>query len=326
VAQETNSKNVFLKLSLTNTVLPQLCFPIPPAGVLSYTPKSVPTPTNFALYHYSILECYSHTMVLLWRACNLTSFSPCPVVYLFASRHKGPRFKSPGGYLCETGILLLALSRYIGDPDVIDHHGLVWGGLRPKPSLGPRADNVIISLDLTQLSCPGFTLAAGLSSCFTTNGVGCWGGALWKACNLTMSHWSSGLTLCFPSQGTWVQIPWENLCETGILLLALSHYRLFIPGSITLHVSAWKLIPHWCADSDDLSKILCSSFLSFFIFFQHFVSSLSLMMFVDPTIINYFINEFCGETQSKHYALWHARLNFWIWIFFSYSHYLGPLL
>jgi hypothetical protein len=34
------------------------------------------------------------------------------VDYLFASRHKGPRFKSPGGYLCETGILLLALSCY----------------------------------------------------------------------------------------------------------------------------------------------------------------------------------------------------------------------
>ncbi len=33
--------------------------------------------------------------------------------YLFASRHKGHRFKSPGGDLCETGILLLALSRYI---------------------------------------------------------------------------------------------------------------------------------------------------------------------------------------------------------------------
>ncbi len=32
---------------------------------------------------------------------------------LFASRHKGHRFKSPGGYLCEIGILLLALSRYI---------------------------------------------------------------------------------------------------------------------------------------------------------------------------------------------------------------------
>ncbi len=31
---------------------------------------------------------------------------------LFASRHKGHRFKSPGRYLCETGILLLAMSRY----------------------------------------------------------------------------------------------------------------------------------------------------------------------------------------------------------------------
>jgi hypothetical protein len=27
---------------------------------------------------------------------------------LFAPSHKGHRFKSPGGYLCETGILLLA--------------------------------------------------------------------------------------------------------------------------------------------------------------------------------------------------------------------------
>ncbi len=59
---------------------------------------------------------------------DLTSFSPCltgPVDYPFASRHKGPEFKSPGGYLHETGILLLALSCYIGDPDVIDHCGLV---------------------------------------------------------------------------------------------------------------------------------------------------------------------------------------------------------
>jgi hypothetical protein len=28
---------------------------------------------------------------------------------------------------------------------------------------------------------------------------------------LTMSQWSSGVTLCFPSQGTWVQIPWGGL-------------------------------------------------------------------------------------------------------------------
>jgi hypothetical protein len=50
----------------------------------------------------------------LSRSCNLASFSPCltgPVDYPFAFRQKGPGFKSPGGYLCKTGILLLALSR-----------------------------------------------------------------------------------------------------------------------------------------------------------------------------------------------------------------------
>jgi hypothetical protein len=93
------------------------------------------------------------------------------------SHHKRPGFKSPGGYLGETGILLLALSRYIGDPNVIDHHcSLVWGRLCPKLSLGPWAENVIIPLDLTQLFCTDFTLAAGPPSSFTTDGVGCWGG------------------------------------------------------------------------------------------------------------------------------------------------------
>jgi hypothetical protein len=62
---------------------------------------------------------------MLWRACNLTLFTQCltgPVNYVqypFASRHEGPGFKTPVGYLRETGILLLELSRYIGDPDVI---------------------------------------------------------------------------------------------------------------------------------------------------------------------------------------------------------------
>jgi hypothetical protein len=52
-----------------------------------------------------------------------------------------PSQATPGGCLCETGILLLALSRYIGDPDVIDNFcGLVLGGVRSEPSLGPRAD------------------------------------------------------------------------------------------------------------------------------------------------------------------------------------------
>ncbi len=40
----------------------------------------------------------------------------------------------------------------------------------------------------------------------------------------TMSHWSSGLPNCFPSWGTWVPFPGGYLCETGILLLALSRY------------------------------------------------------------------------------------------------------
>jgi hypothetical protein len=88
----------------------------------------------------------------------------------------GTRVQSAGEYLCETRILLLGMSCYIGEPDVIDHCGLVWGRLHPEPSLGRRADNVIIPLDLTQLFCPGFTLAAGPPSSFTTDIVGCWGG------------------------------------------------------------------------------------------------------------------------------------------------------
>ncbi len=88
---------------------------------------------------------------------------------------QGTQVQIPRGYLCETGILLLAMSCYISDPDVIDHHCLVWGRPHPELSLGPRADNVIFPLDLTQLSCPGFTLDAGLPSGFTTDGVSCWG-------------------------------------------------------------------------------------------------------------------------------------------------------
>jgi hypothetical protein len=70
----------------------------------------------------------------------------------------------------------VVLSRYIGDPHMIDHIGLIWGGFHPKMSLGRLADNVIIPLYLKQLSCPGFMLAAGPPSSFTTNIVGCWGG------------------------------------------------------------------------------------------------------------------------------------------------------
>ncbi len=140
----------------------------------------------------------------------------------------GTRVQSPGGYLCETGILLLALSRYIGDSDVIDHCGLVWGRLWPEPSLGCCADNVIIQLDLTQLFCPCFTLAAGPPFGFTKHSRLLGGSpveSLQSYSILTQSRWSGGSTLCFPSWGNGVRSQGGYLCETGILLLALSCYN-----------------------------------------------------------------------------------------------------
>ncbi len=44
--------------------------------------------------------------------------------------------------------------------------------------------------------------------------------SLQSPCIHTMSHWSSGLPVCFPSWGTGVQSPGGYLCETGIHLLA----------------------------------------------------------------------------------------------------------
>jgi hypothetical protein len=165
------------------------------------------------------ISLYSHHVSLVQWTTRL----------LPVTRDMGPGFKTPRGYLCETGILLLAFSCYIGDPDVIDHCGLVLGGPHSEPSLGPRADNVIIPLDLTQLSCPGFTFAAGLPSGFTTDGVGCWGGALWRACNL--ASFSPCLTgpVDYPfasrHKGPGFKTPRGYLCETGILLLAFSRYK-----------------------------------------------------------------------------------------------------
>jgi hypothetical protein len=130
---------------------------------------------------------YKNWKRLLWRACNLTAFiqSHWSIVSTLCFPSWGTRVQSPGGYLCETRILLLALSRYIGDSNVIDQCGLVWGWLHPESSLGRCADNVIIPLDITQIFCPGFTLATGPPSSFTIDIVNCWEGALWRACNLT---------------------------------------------------------------------------------------------------------------------------------------------
>jgi hypothetical protein len=49
--------------------------------------------------------------------------------------------------------------------------------------------------------------------------------SLQSHCILIISHWSSGLPVCFPSWGTRFQSPGGYLCETGILLLAMSCYN-----------------------------------------------------------------------------------------------------
>ncbi len=69
-------------------------------------------------------------MTYLWKACNLTAVIHSSAVPLVQwSTHLLPVMRDlgsiPRGYLCETGILLLVLSRYIGDPDVINHCGLI---------------------------------------------------------------------------------------------------------------------------------------------------------------------------------------------------------
>ncbi len=161
--------------------------------------------TTFTTWHRKIM-----TSATLWRACNLTAFvhsSTGPVVHPFASRHEGPVFQSIGGVLMwhrDSPFSVVSLHWW---PRRDWSLGLVWGGLHSKLSPGCRDDNVIIPLDLTQLFCPGFTLAAGPPSGFTTDIVGCWAGALCRACNLTaFIHSSTGtvvqpLASCYEGPG-----------------------------------------------------------------------------------------------------------------------------
>ncbi len=145
---------------------------------------------------------------------------------------QGTRVQNPWGDLSETGFLLLALPCYIGDPNRKDNFcGLIWAGLCPEPSLGSRTDSVIILLDLTQLFCPGFTLAAGHPSGFTTDGVGCWGGpCIEPAISLHPHHVSlvQWITRLLPNTRDPGSKPLGGiLCETGILLLVLPRCRIF---------------------------------------------------------------------------------------------------
>jgi hypothetical protein len=58
---------------------------------------------------------------------------------------------------------------------------------------------------------------------------------------ITMSHWSSWLPVCFPSQGTQVQVPRGDLCETGILLLAMSPT---VQNNLVLYEKQYKIAPN----------------------------------------------------------------------------------
>ncbi len=166
---------------------------------------------------------------VLWRACSLTTFtqfhwsSGPPVCF----QSWGTRVQSPGGYFCKTGILLLALACYIGDPLSL------WPHLR-------RASSRTATRRLCwQCDNPTWSHRALLSR-FRTHWSSFWlhnrhsrllGGALWRACNLstfTQFHWSSGPPICFLSWGTRVQSPGGYLCETRILLLVLPHYSMYI--------------------------------------------------------------------------------------------------
>ncbi len=72
---------------------------------------------------------------------------------------------------------------------------------------------------------------------------------LWRACNLTafhtMSHWFSGLPVCFPSWETRVQSPGGYFSETGILLLALSRYNVLYMWKIPLLSASLRFTKKW---------------------------------------------------------------------------------
>ncbi len=124
-----------------------------------------------------------------------------------------------------TGFLLSAWSCYIGDPNAIDHCGLVWGGLRPELSLAWQCDNPTWShtalLSWFHARCrSSFRLHNRHSRLLGGSPVK----SLQSHCIHTQFHWTSGSPDCFPSWGTRFQSPEGYLCGIGIFLLALSRY------------------------------------------------------------------------------------------------------
>jgi hypothetical protein len=144
-------------------------------------------------------------MLGLWRACNLTAFTQCltgPVAYPFASRHEGPGFNPQGG-TCVSCVSLHWWPRCDWS---------LW------PHLRRASSQTVVRPSSWQCDNPTWSHTALLSrfhtrcrSSFRLHNRHNW--LLWGSpvdslqshCIRTMSHWSSGLPICFPSWGTQVQ-------------------------------------------------------------------------------------------------------------------------
>ncbi len=117
---------------------------------------------------------------------------------LFAPSHKGHRFKSPGGYLCETGILLLACLATLVTPTWL--------------IINRASSPTVTSPSCRQCDSSTWSHTAFLSRFHTRCRSPFWlhnrrsrllGGSpvesLQSHMILTMSHWSSGLTCLLPA-------------------------------------------------------------------------------------------------------------------------------
>ncbi len=149
----------------------------------------------------------------LSRAGNLTAFihsSTGPVVQPFASRHEGPRFNPQGVFMWNRDSpvsVVRTSSRTVTRPPCRQCDNPTW----PHITLLSR-----------------FHTCSRSSSGLTTDIVGCWGGALWRVCNLTAFIHSSTSPVVHPlayrHKG-----PGFNL---WILLLMLSCYNIWIKKGI----------------------------------------------------------------------------------------------
>ncbi len=151
--------------------------------------------------------------MVLWRACNLTAFSPCltgPVDFPFASRHEGPGSKPQGLLMWNRDSPVSFVSLHWWP----QHDWSFWPRLRrassrtvTRPSCR-ECDNPTWSHTafLVRFHAPcrsSFWLHNRHSQLLGGNPLE----SMQSHCILTMSHWSSGLPVCFPSWGTQVQNP-----------------------------------------------------------------------------------------------------------------------